>query len=102
MAITSEDIIPLNRVRAGFTALAEEVRQGREKIITRNGESFVALVDARRLDYYHRLEREVEQLALLSEVAAGLRQLRGGEPGVEPEDARERLQMRINESKQGR
>ena len=41
MAIKSEDIVPLNQVRARFTELAEEVRAGAEKIITKNGESYV-------------------------------------------------------------
>lgn len=39
MAITSKDIVPLNKIRASLTALAEDVRNGNEKIITRNGES---------------------------------------------------------------
>lgn len=38
--------MPLNKVRASLTALAEEARDGREKIITRNGEGDVALIDA--------------------------------------------------------
>jgi len=71
MAITSKDIIPLNQVRSRLTELAEEVRSGHEKIITRNGESYIALIDARRLDYYHRLEREHIHLALLDEAAKG-------------------------------
>lgn len=71
MAITSKDIVPLNQVRARLTELAEEVRAGSEKIITRNGESYVALVDARRLDHYHRLEREHIHLALLDEASKG-------------------------------
>jgi prevent-host-death family protein len=78
MAIKSEDIVPLNQVRARLTELAEEVRAGAEKIITRNGESYVALVDARRLDHYHRLEREHIHLALLEEAARGLEDLRDG------------------------
>jgi prevent-host-death family protein len=78
MAIKSDDIVPLNQVRARFTELAEEVRSGAEKIITRNGESYVALVDARRLDHYHRLEREHIHLALLEEAASGLEDLRDG------------------------
>jgi prevent-host-death family protein len=78
MAIKSDDIVPLNQVRARLTELAEEVRSGAEKIITRNGESYVALVDARRLDHYHRLEREHVQLALLEEAARGLEDLRDG------------------------
>ncbi len=72
MPLTSEDIVPLNQVRARLTDLAEEVRAGHEKIITRNGRSYVALVDARRLDYYHRLEREHVHLILLEEAARGL------------------------------
>jgi prevent-host-death family protein len=67
MAITTSDIVPLSQVRAHLTELAEEVRQGSEKIITRNGESYVALVDPRRLDHYHQLEREHIHLTLLDE-----------------------------------
>jgi prevent-host-death family protein len=78
MAIRSEDIVPLNQVRARLTELAEEVRAGAEKIITRNGESYVALVDARRLDHYHRLEREHIHIALLEEAARGLEDARDG------------------------
>lgn len=78
MPIKSEDIVPLNQVRARLTELAEEVRQGAEKIITRNGESYVALVDARRLDHYHRLEREHIHLALLQEAQRGLEDVRDG------------------------
>lgn len=78
MSIKSDDIVPLNQVRARLTELAEEVRAGAEKIITRNGESYVALVDARRLDHYHRLEREHIHLALLEEAIRGLEDVRDG------------------------
>ena len=78
MGIKSEDIVPLNQVRARFTELAEEVRAGAETIITRNGESYVALVDARRLDHYHRLEREHIHLALLQEALNGIQDVRDG------------------------
>lgn len=71
MSISSKDIVPLNQVRAKFTELAEEVREGGEKIITRNGESYVALIDARRLDHYHQLEREHIHLTLLEEASRG-------------------------------
>lgn len=70
--ITSEDIVPLNKVRASFTALAEEVRAGREKIITRNGESYVALIDARQLDHYHRLAEEQIYVSLAEDAIRGL------------------------------
>lgn len=78
MAIRSEDIVPINQVRARFTKLAEAVRSGEEKIITRNGESYVALVDARRLDHYHRIEREHIHIQLLEEAVAGLEDVNAG------------------------
>lgn len=78
VGINSDDIIPMNQVRATFTALAEQVRRGKEKIITRNGESYVALVDARRLDHYHRLEREHIHLTLVDEALKGLSDVDAG------------------------
>jgi len=66
MPISSKDIISLTHARAKLTDLCEEVHtQGKEKIITKNGESYAALVNAERLDYYHRLEREHIHLTLL-------------------------------------
>lgn len=78
MPITTKDIVPLNQVRARLTELAERVRAGEEKIITRNGESYVALIDARRLDYYHKLEREHIHLTLLEEADRGWNDVEGG------------------------
>lgn len=78
MPINTDDIVPLNQVRARLTELAEEARVGKEKLITRNGESYVALIDARRLDHYHRLEREHIHLTLLDEVERGLADIEAG------------------------
>ena len=78
MGFNSDDIVPMNRVRASFTDLAEQVRRGKEKIITRNGESYVALVDARRLDHYHRLEREHIHLTLIEEAMRGIADIDAG------------------------
>lgn len=78
MGFNSDDIVPMNQVRANFTDLAEQVRSGREKIITRNGESYVALVDARRLDHYHRLEREHIHLTLIDEATRGIADIDAG------------------------
>ena len=72
MSITSADIVPLSQVRARFTELADQVHQGDEKVITRNGESYVALIDAAKLDYYHQLEQSHLHLLLLQEVEQGL------------------------------
>lgn len=79
MAITSKDIISLSQARAKLTELCEEVRsKGGEKIITKNGGSCAALIDADRLDYYHRLEREHIHLGLLEEAIKGLTDLKAG------------------------
>jgi prevent-host-death family protein len=78
MAITAKDIVPLSQVRARLTEIADEVRAGSEKIITRNGESYVAVIDARRLDHYHRLEREHIHLTLLAEAERGLADVEAG------------------------
>ncbi|VFR67595.1 hypothetical protein ISE1_1863 [plant metagenome] len=99
MQITPEDIVPLNKVRANLTALAEHVRQGHEKIITRNGESYVALVDARQLERYHQLEREFQQLSLVQALAEGVQRVRRDAPGIEPEDARQRLQRKLESAR---
>ena len=58
MFFTASDVIPLTQARATLSDLAEQVKAGAEKIITKNGESYVAIIDAQRLDYYHQLERE--------------------------------------------
>ena len=65
MGISASDVIPLSHARANFSELAEEVKRGAEKIITKNGEPAVALIDARRLDHYHQLERAHIHLLLL-------------------------------------
>ncbi len=72
MSISSADIIPLSQIRARFTELADQVSEGQEKIITRNGESYVALIDSKKLDYYHSLEKSHLHLVLLNEVEQGL------------------------------
>ena len=78
MAISASDVIPLSTARANFSELAEEVKAGAEKIITRNGESYVALIDARRLDYYHQLERARIHLLLIEEARRGLDDVAAG------------------------
>ena len=78
MGISARDIIPLSHARANFSELAEEVKAGSEKIVTKNGESFIALIASDRLDYYHRLERERIHLLLINEVSMGLDDVAAG------------------------
>ena len=78
MAISIDDVISLSQARANLSDLAEQAKAGAEKIITKNGESYVALIDARRLDYYHKLERERVHLLLLDEASKGLDDVAAG------------------------
>ena len=78
MAFTTSDIIPLTQARANLSDLADQVKAGAEKIITKNGESYVAIIDAERLDYYHRLEREHVHLLLLDDLEKGLADIDAG------------------------
>ena len=78
MAISARDVIPLSQARANFSELAEEVKGGAEKIVTKNGESYIALIDARRLDYYHQLARERIHLLLIDEATNGLDDVAAG------------------------
>ncbi len=67
-----------SQARTNFSEPAEEVKAGAEKIITRNGESYVALIGAERLDDCHRLEREHIHLLLIDEAGKGLAAVASG------------------------
>lgn len=76
----SSDIVPISEARARLTELAEDVvGRGAEKVFTKNGASYVALVDARKLDYYHALEAEHGSLVLLDAAQAALEQAAAGD-----------------------
>ena len=79
MNFTAQDVVPISEARARLTELSDEVVSGAEKLLTKNGAAYVALVDARKLDYYHALEEEHASLVLLGEAEAGLREVLGGQ-----------------------
>ena len=78
MSFTASDIVPFTQARANLSELAEQVKAGAEKIITKNGESYVALIDSDRLDYYHRLERERIHLLVIDDALRGLADVAAG------------------------
>lgn len=78
MAFSTQDVIPLSQARANLSELADQVKAGAEKIVTKNGESYVALIDAARLDYYHQLERERIHLLILEDARRGLEDIAAG------------------------
>lgn len=78
MAFSARDVVPFTQARANLSELADEAKAGAEKIITKNGESYVALIDADRLDYYHQLERERIHLLLIDDARRGLADIEAG------------------------
>jgi prevent-host-death family protein len=93
MTISASDVVPFTHARANLSELADEVKAGAEKIITKNGESYVALIDAERLDYYHRLERERIHLLLIDDARRGLEDVVAGHTR-DADEAIARLQQR--------
>lgn len=78
MGFSARDVVPFTQARANLSELADQAKAGAEKIITKNGESYVALIDAERLDYYHRLERERIHLLLIDDARRGLADVLAG------------------------
>ena len=79
MVLRASDVVPISEARARLTELAEDVvGSGAEKVLTKNGASYVALVDARRLDYYHALEAEHANLVLAEDAITGLQEALSG------------------------
>lgn len=48
MGFAASDVVPLTQARANRSELADQAKAGAEKIVTRNSESYVALIDAQR------------------------------------------------------
>ncbi len=69
MAFSARDVVPLTQARADLSELADQ---------TTTGESYVALIDADRLDDYHRLERERIHLLLIDDAKRGLADIEAG------------------------
>jgi prevent-host-death family protein len=46
MPFSVSDVISLSQARATLSELAEQVKAGAEKIVTKNGESYIAIIDA--------------------------------------------------------
>lgn len=85
--------MPLTQARSSLPELADQARAGTEKIITKSGESHVALMDADRLDCYHRLESERVHLLLIDNARRGLADIAAGRT-FEADTAFAQLQQR--------
>ena len=78
MSFSAQDVVPISEARARLTELSAEVVGGAEKLLTKNGAAYVAIVDAKKLDYYHALEDEHASLVLLTDAEIGLREILDG------------------------
>ena len=93
MGFSTGDVVPFTQARANPSELADQAKAGAEKVITKNGESYVALIDADRLDYYYRVERERIHLLLIDDASRGLADIVAGRT-VEADDAIAQIQQR--------
>ncbi len=93
MGISASDVVPFTQARANLSELADRAKAGAERIITNNGESYVSLIDADRLDYCHRLEHDRVQFLLIDDARRGLADIVAGRT-FEADGAIARLQRR--------
>ena len=76
--IKTNDIVPISRARARLTELADDVsKTGQEKVFTKNGESYVALITAEQLDDFHRF-KEAEHLSMLKALVEAAQDIEAG------------------------
>ncbi len=78
MGFSASDVVPFTQARVDLSELADQVKAGAERITTKSGESYVALIDSDRLDYYNRLERERIHLLLIEDAKRGLADMEAG------------------------
>jgi antitoxin (DNA-binding transcriptional repressor) of toxin-antitoxin stability system len=67
-----EDLVSIADAQLRLSELADEVLAGAEKILTKDGLPYVAMIDARKLDFLHALEAEHSSMVLLDDAARGL------------------------------
>jgi antitoxin (DNA-binding transcriptional repressor) of toxin-antitoxin stability system len=68
-----EDLVSIADAQLRLSELANDVVAGAEKILTKDGQPYVAMIDMRKLDYLHALEAEHRGMVLLDDAAHGLR-----------------------------
>jgi PHD/YefM family antitoxin component YafN of YafNO toxin-antitoxin module len=74
----TKGIVPITQARARLTELADDVsKSGQEKIFTKNGESYVALITAEQLAEYHGFKEE-ENLSRLKALVESAEDIEAG------------------------
>ncbi len=78
MNVFSTDVLSITAARARLTELAADVvASGRPKILTRNGESYIAMMGVEDLDEYRRL-RAADHLRNLHNLSRATRDISNG------------------------
>ncbi|WP_061124513.1 type II toxin-antitoxin system prevent-host-death family antitoxin [Caballeronia catudaia] len=78
MVSSATDIIPLSHASARLSELVDEVRDGTDKIITKDGKRWAALISAEKLDAFHRMEHAQLYSQTLHDVKKGLDDIAAG------------------------
>ena len=91
MVLFTKDVVSLSQARATLSELSDQAAEGAEKVITKNGEGYAALIGADRLDHYHHLEQDHIHRALIAEASKGLEDILAGRT----QDAQEALDEMI-------
>ena len=78
MHFFSTDVVPITSARARLTEIAAEVvASGQPKVLTRNGESYVAVVGVADLDEFQRL-RAADHMRNLHDLSRAAREVAAG------------------------
>jgi antitoxin (DNA-binding transcriptional repressor) of toxin-antitoxin stability system len=85
MPIRVQELLPLSEAGSRLAELADDVVAGAEKVLTKDGVPFVAIIDARKLAYYRALEAEHGRLVMLDDAANGLKDALSGSVRSEDE-----------------
>ena len=78
MTVYRRDIVPLSAARARFSELVDEARAGDDKIITKNGEAYVAVIDIKKLEYFQQLDLQQQEREKAQDVLRGLEDVEAG------------------------
>jgi hypothetical protein len=86
MPIRALDVVPLSEASSRLDALADAAVAGAETVLTKDdGLRYVAIIDARKLDYYRALEAEHGRLVMLDDASKGLNDVVAGRVLTEDE-----------------
>ena len=78
MGFSASEVVPVGQALGKLSELADQAKAGDERIITKNGESYVTLVYLERLDRYRHVERERIHPLLIDDAKRGLADTEAG------------------------